>query len=67
VRWASPPWARVRLYLSAELERGDVDASDYAAGLLLPRGWDLRVEVAHDEQLFSADQRGTLGVATLRF
>jgi hypothetical protein len=67
VRWSSPEWHATRLYVSAAAERGDVDASAYAVGALLPREWDLRVEVGHDEQLYSADDRGVFAVATLRF
>lgn len=66
-RWASPALGAVRIYTVAELERGDVDGSDYALGLLLPRGWDVRVEVRHDEQLYSQSQRAQLAVVTLRY
>jgi hypothetical protein len=67
-RWASPAWGgAVRGYVSAMLERGDVSASSYAVGLLLPRGWDVRAEARHDEQLYSADRRALLGLATLYF
>jgi hypothetical protein len=66
-RWATPSLGPVRLYLSAELERGDVAGSAYAAGALLPRGWDVRVEVRHDEQLFSGERRAHLAAATLRY
>jgi hypothetical protein len=66
-RWSSPEWGRVRLYVSAEAERGEATSSLYALGLLLPHGLDLRVTEAHDEQLFSADQRGWLGIVTLRY
>jgi hypothetical protein len=67
LRWASPELGSARIYLSMALERGDVSGSDYALGTLLPRGWDLRVEVLHDEQLFSVDRRARLAVATLRY
>ncbi len=67
VRWASPELGPARIYLSAAAERGDVGGSAYAVGVLLPRGWDVRVEVRHDEQIFSADQRATLGIGTLRY
>jgi len=66
-RWASPELGPTRIYLSAQLERGDVSASSYAAGVLLPRGWDVKVEFRHDEQLYSVDQRAELAVATLRY
>ncbi len=67
LRWASLPLGAARIYVGVELERGDVSASAYAAGALLPRGWDVRVEVRHDEQLFSVDPRARLVVATLRY
>jgi hypothetical protein len=67
VRWASPELGPVRLYAQASLEEGDVEASAYAVGALLPRGWDLRFEARHDQQLFSADKRARLAVATLRY
>lgn len=67
VRWASPPMGVSRIYAEARLERGDVSGSAYAIGALLSRGWDVRVEVRHDEQLFSADRRAHLAVATLRY
>jgi hypothetical protein len=67
LRWASPPMGSVRIYAQAGLERGDVSGSAYAIGLLLPRGWDARVEARHDEQLFSADRRANLAIATLRY
>jgi len=67
VRWSTPPWGPVRAYLSAAAERGDVEASAYALGMLLPRGWDVRVEALHDRQLFATDQRGIYGIATLRY
>lgn len=67
LRWASPPIGVARIYAEARLERGDVSGSAYAVGALLSRGWDVRVEVRHDEQLFSADQRAQLAVATLRY
>jgi hypothetical protein len=67
VRWASPPMGSARIYAAAELERGDVSRSAYALGALLARGWDVRVEVRHDEQLFSADRRAHLAIATLRY
>jgi hypothetical protein len=66
-RWASPLLGAARIYLFAQLERGDVSASAYAAGLLLPRGWDVKVEFRHDEQLYSAKQRARVAVATLRY
>ena len=66
-RWAFPALRRVRFYLSADFERGRVAASRYAAGALLPRGWDLRIEVLHDEQLFSADPRARVVLAGLRY
>ena len=67
LRWSSPAWRGVRLYASAEAERGDVEGSRYALGFLLPRGWDAAVEQRHDAALYSGDRRATLGVATLRF
>jgi len=67
VRWASPPFGAARAYVSAQLERGDVAASSYAAGFLLPRGWDVKVEFRHDEQLYSVDDRPRVVVATLRY
>lgn len=67
LRWSSPDWRGVRLYASAEAERGDVAGSRYALGLLLPRGWDTAVEQRHDVALYSGDRRALLGVATLRF
>lgn len=67
VRWASPEFGPARVYLAAGLERGDVSGSAYAAGTLLPRGWDVKVEVRHDEQLFSVDRRARLLVATLSY
>ena len=66
-RWASPPLGATRIYISAQLERGDVSGSWYSAGVLLPRGWDVKVEFRHDEQLYSADQRARVAVATLRY
>jgi len=66
-RWASPRLGATRLYAMAELERGDVAGSAYAVGALLPHGWDLRVAVTHDEQLFSADRRARLAIASLRY
>jgi hypothetical protein len=67
VRWSSPELGSARIYVSIGLERGDVAGSTYALGTLLPRGWDLRVEVLHDEQLFSVDRRARVAVATLRY
>ena len=67
IRWATPAWRGVRLYVAAAAERGDVASSSYGLGTLLPRGWDVRVEVAHDEELMSADTRGVFAVATRRF
>lgn len=68
VRWAGPAWGGVvRAYAAALVERGDVSASSYAVGLLLPRGWDVRAEARHDEELYSADRRAFLGIATLYF
>lgn len=67
VRWASPVLGAVRLYVTARLERGDVGGSAYAAGVMWPRGWDLRLEVLHDEQLYAADRRTGLAVVTLRY
>jgi hypothetical protein len=67
MRWASPELGPARAYVSVGLERGDVSGSAYALGALLPRGWDVRVEVRHDEQLFSSDNRARLAVATLRY
>ncbi len=68
VRWAGPAWGgAVRAYAEAHLERGDVSASSYAVGLLLPRGWDVRAEARHDEELYSSDRRALLGIATLYF
>lgn len=67
LRWASPALGPARIYAEAGLERGDVAGSLYALGALLPRGWDVRVEVRHDEQLFSADRRAHLAIATLRY
>jgi hypothetical protein len=66
-RWASPELGVVRVYTVAELERGDVGGSWYAAGVLLPRGWDVRVEVRHDEQLYSSEQRAKLAIVALRY
>jgi hypothetical protein len=67
LRWASPPMGTARIYAEAGLERGDVSGSAYALGALLARGWDVRLEVRHDEQLFSADRRAHLAIATLRY
>jgi len=67
VRFAFPGGARTRAYVSGALERGDVAGSAYAVGALLPRGWDVRLEVLHDEQLYAADRRLLLAVATLRY
>lgn len=67
VRWASPSLGPTRITVSAALERGDVSGSRYAAGLLLPRGWNVEVEFRHDEQLFSAYQRARLLTASLRY
>jgi hypothetical protein len=67
VRWASPALGSARIYVSFGLERGDVAGSDYAFGALLSRGWDVRLEVLHDEQLFSVAGRARLAVATLRY
>ncbi len=67
VRWASPALGSARIYVSSGLERGDVSGSEYALGALLPRGWDVSVEVLHDEQLFSVARRARLAVATLRY
>ena len=67
VRWASPALGAARIYVSLGLERGDVSGSAYAVGALLARGWDVRVEVLHDEQWFSVDRRARLAVATLRY
>jgi hypothetical protein len=66
-RWSSPELGPARIYVSAEAERGDVAASAYAAGALLPRGWDLRIEFRHDEQWFSVERRARLAIATLRY
>ena len=66
-RWASPAIGSSHVFLSAEAERGDVGGSAYAAGALLPRGWDVRVEARHDEQWFAADRRVLLGIVTLRY
>lgn len=67
MRWSSRQLGPVRLYVAAEAERGDVAASAYGAGALLPRGWDVRFEARHDEQLYSVDRRAKLLVATLRY
>jgi hypothetical protein len=67
LRWASPELGSARIYVSVGLERGDVAGSTYALGTLLPRGWDLKLEILHDEQLFSVDRRARLAVATLRY
>jgi hypothetical protein len=66
-RWSFPGQGPSRGYVLAELERGDVAESVYAAGAMLPRGWDVRVEVRHDEQLFSVDRRAQLAIVTLRY
>lgn len=66
-RWASPPLGEAKIYVSVQLERGDVSASSYAAGVLLPRGWDVKIEFRHDGQLYSVKQRARLAVATLRY
>ncbi|HZN54706.1 MAG TPA: hypothetical protein VFB67_05240 [Candidatus Polarisedimenticolaceae bacterium] len=67
LRLASPAIGASHVFVSAELERGDVGGSAYAAGALLPRGWEVRVEARHDEQWFAADRRVLLGIATLRY
>ncbi|HEX4823210.1 MAG TPA: hypothetical protein VFV19_02750 [Candidatus Polarisedimenticolaceae bacterium] len=67
IRWATPPWHGARLYLAAAAERGDIASSSYGLGALLPSQWDVRVEIAHDEQLLSGDTRGIFGIATRRF
>jgi hypothetical protein len=66
-RWSFPERGPSRGYVLAELERGDVAESVYAAGAMLPRGWDVRVEVRHDEQLFSVDRRAHLAIVSLRY
>ncbi len=66
-RWSSPPLGATHVYASAQVERGDVGGSAYSVGALLPRGWDLRLEARHDEQLFAADKRAKLFIATLRY
>jgi hypothetical protein len=67
LRYASPPWGLVRFYATVEAERGNAEGSTYAIGVLLPRGFDVRIASCHDEELFSSDQRALLGIATLRF
>jgi hypothetical protein len=67
LRWATPPWRGARLYTLAAAERGGAEGSRYGIGALLPRGWDVRVEAGHDEQLQSADDRGIFAIATLGF
>jgi hypothetical protein len=67
VRWASPALGSSRIYVACGSERGDVSGSVYRVGALLPRGWDVSVEVRHDEQLFSVDRRARLATATLRY
>lgn len=67
-RWLLPGLrGSVRPYVGAASERGDIGGSAYDAGLALPRGWDVRVEKRHDEQLYARDRRLLLALATLYF
>jgi hypothetical protein len=67
-RWTSPEIARdLRALVESAWEGGARGGTSYAAGLLLPRGWQVRVELRHDEQLYSDDRRALLGTATLYF
>ncbi|HUC44045.1 MAG TPA: hypothetical protein VMR65_08405 [Candidatus Sulfotelmatobacter sp.] len=68
LRWSSPDLSPdVRLYVAFEFESGDADRAIAAIGTSLPRGWDVRIETRHEEQLFGREDRSLMGVATLYF
>lgn len=68
VRYSSPDLSPdVRLYAAFEFEAGDADRAIAAIGTSLPRGWDVRIETRHEEQLFGREDRSLMGVATLYF